>query len=133
MITAVDSNILIDIFSNDKNFEEKSENALRRCLREGSLCACEIVWTETALAFLNRVSFINAMEILGIEFSPMQLESTLIAAHGWRQYRTTGGKREKVAPDFLIGAHALTQCDRLLTRDNGFYRTYFSSLKIITP
>ncbi len=133
MITAVDSSVLIDIFSGDPCFKEKSGNVFRQCLREGSLHACEIVWVETALAFSDSHFFIQVMERLNIEFSYMQLESTMVAAQTWRQYRIAGGKREKVAPDFLIGAHAMMQCDRLLTRDKGFYRHYFADLEIITP
>ena len=35
--------------------------------------------------------------------------------------------------DLLVGAHALLQADRLLTRDRGFYRDYFRGLKVIEP
>lgn len=133
MITAVDTNILIDIFSGDPAFHLQSGNALKQCLQEGSVCACEIVWTETATAFQGQTAFTKAMETLNIEFSSMDVSSAISAAQAWRHYRHAGGKRERVAPDFLIGAHALTQCERLLTRDKGFYRTYFSGLTIMSP
>ena len=133
MITAIDTNILIDVFGADKVFGEKSAAALKKCIEEGSVCACEIVWTETATVFPNRAAFHHAINSLDIEFLPMQSDAAIIAAQAWRQYRKTGGKRERVVADFLIGAHAVTQCNRLLTRDRGFYRRYFSTLTILDP
>lgn len=133
MITAVDSNILIDIFANDPIFQQKSENALKQCLQNGVVCSCEIAWAETAITFHNNADFLDMVRAIDIEFSALSEKSVLAAASVWRAYRKAGGKRDKLPPDFLIGAHAMIQCDRLLTRDRGFYRQYFSDLKIIEP
>ena len=56
-----------------------------------------------------------------------------MASTYWRSYRAKGGKRTRVIADFLIGAHAVSQARRLLTRDRGFYRTYFQSLPLMDP
>jgi hypothetical protein len=133
MVTAIDTNILLDIFTSDPRFMESSKAAFKRCVQEGGVCGCEIVWVETATMFRAKHDFMSAIHSLDLEFSPINAESALVAAELWKKYRQTGGRREKVAPDFLIGAHALTQCDRLLTRDKGFYRHYFADLEIITP
>lgn len=133
MLTAVDSNILIDIFGADPKFGESSADLLRKCIKQGAIYACEVVFTEVAATFPNQKTFINAMETLGIEFNAMTKESALLAAHAWEQYRKMGGKRERVAADFLIGAHAKLQSSRLLTRDKGFYRMYFRTLTILDP
>ncbi len=133
MITAVDTNVLLDIFGADPKFGHTSSEALRDCLQEGAAHACEIAWVETATAFPNPQTCKQMMEKLTIEFSPITEETALLAAKAWHQYRKDGEKRERVVADFLIGAHALLQCNRLLTRDRGFYRKYFKSLHIIDP
>lgn len=133
MITAIDTNVLIDIFGADPIFGTLSAATMRRCLQEGTVCACEITWVEVATVFPDREAFLTGIETLGIEFSPIISETAWLAGEVWRKYRQTGGKRERVVADFLIGAHASLQADRLLTRDRGFYRTYFKSLVIVDP
>ncbi|MDX1901836.1 MAG: type II toxin-antitoxin system VapC family toxin [Gammaproteobacteria bacterium] len=133
MITLIDTNILLDIFGADPKFGHASSKMLRKCLKEGAVHACEIVWAETATAFPNPILFKQSMDTLSIEFSAMSEESALLAAKAWHHYRLNGGKRERVIADFLIGAHASLQGKRLLTRDRGFYRKYFKSLSILDP
>lgn len=133
MITAIDTNVLLDIFGADSTFGLKSAQAVRRCLAEGAVVACPVVWTETAVGFPDETAFLSAMHTLGIGFSEMLKPVALRAGDAWRQYRASGGKRNRVAADFLIGAHAVTQCERLLTRDRGFYRRYFKGLMILDP
>jgi predicted nucleic acid-binding protein len=133
VITAVDTNVLLDVFGADTTHGMRSAEALRRCLREGALVACEAVWTETAEAFPEDKPFLDAMRAIGVTFSAIQEKSATRAADSWRVYRSRGGRRERVVADFLIGSHALAQCDRLLTRDRGFYRNYFRELGIVDP
>ncbi len=133
MITAVDTNVLLDVFGADPHFGPASGFALRRCLAEGALVACEIVWAEAALAFPNAEQFTHAMKTLPVTFSAMSEKAAIKAAEVWRRYRAEGGRRNRIASDFLIGAHSLTEAERLLTRDRGFYREYFSGLTVLEP
>ena len=133
MITAVDTNVLLDVFGADPKFAPASAEALRRCLREGALVASEVVWAETATMFRDAGLFRNAMEKLSASFSPMTEEAAINAADAWRRYRANGGPREHIAADFLIAGHALVLADRLLTRDRGFYRRYFANLQVLDP
>jgi predicted nucleic acid-binding protein len=133
VITAVDTNVLLDVFGADPKFAPASSEALRRCMREGALVASEVVWAETATVFGNAGVFQDAMDKLLTAFSPMTEEAAIKAADAWRRYRVGGGPRDRIAADFLIAGHALVVADRLLTRDRGFYRRYFAGLRILDP
>ncbi|MGA7872256.1 MAG: type II toxin-antitoxin system VapC family toxin [Candidatus Binatus sp.] len=133
MITAVDTNVLLDVFGADPKFAPASSEALRECLRQGALVASELVWAETATVFGDAGRFREAMKKLPAAFSPMTEAAATRAAQAWRRYRAGGGRRDRIAADFLIGAHALVTADRLLTRDRGFYRRYFSGLRVVDP
>jgi predicted nucleic acid-binding protein len=133
LITAVDTNVLLDVFGADAKFGEASAEAVRQCLREGALVACEAVWAETATAFQSSEKFRRAMAELAVSFEPLNEAAAVKAAGAWRGYRARGGPRTRIASDFLIGAHALNAADRLLTRDRGFYRRYFAGLKVLDP
>jgi predicted nucleic acid-binding protein len=133
VITAVDTNILLDLFGADVRFGPRSKEGVRNSLAKGRLVACEVVWAEVAGFFASPDAARESMVRLGVEFDAVDLETALAASAAWKAYRNRGGRRDRVVADFLIGAHALRQADRLLTRDRGFYRTYFSRLKVIDP
>ena len=133
MITAVDTSVLLDVFGADAAHGPASRDALRRCVREGSLIACDVVWAEVAAAFPEPAAAADAMARLGVAFSPTTAPAAAAAGTAWRRYRQHGGTRERLIADFVIAAHARTQADRLLTRDRGFYRSAFTDLSIIDP
>jgi len=133
VITAVDTNILVDIFTDDKTYSDRSSAALEQSIRQGRIVVCEVVWAETCALFPNDIDFEQAMDTLGIELTSMNKDCARRAGSVWRQYRKNGGKRTRMIADFMIGAHALMQCDRLLTRDRGFFRKYFAKLEVFDP
>ena len=91
MITAVDTNILLDVFGADASFGQASANALRLCLAAGAVDACEIVWAETAAAFTEEAVFVDAMTTLGISFQAIDREAAISAGTVWRVTGLTRG------------------------------------------
>jgi predicted nucleic acid-binding protein len=131
LITAVDTSVLVDVFGADPRHGAGSAAALRRCLNEGAIVACCVVWAETRAAFAAEEPFVSAMRALGIGFSALGERAAALAGANWKAYRAAGGKRDRVMADFMIGAHAIVHCDRLLTRDRGYYRKYFDGLALV--
>jgi predicted nucleic acid-binding protein len=133
MRTAVDSNILLDVLLPDPVHQERSVAALESAAGEGSLVVCEVVVAEVGGQFDRADEAIEVFTELALQLLPTNMVAAHAAGRLWREYRRRGGRRDRVGADFLIGAHALHQADRLLTRDRGYYRSYFPKLRIETP
>jgi predicted nucleic acid-binding protein len=133
MITAVDTNVLVDVLGSDPRFGPTSREALRVATHAGELIASEVVWAETSAWYRSEPEAAEALARLRIRLVPMRQEAAFAAGAAWGVYRRTGGKRERVIADFLVGAHARVHADQLLTRDDGFYHSRFKGLKILDP
>ena len=134
MITAVDTNVLLDFLKADRAHGIRSRETIRDCLATGSLIASPVVWAEVSTFFEDDPAQAReALDGIGVAFVPDSVECAFTAARSWQRHRRAGGGERRVVADFLIGAHALVHADRLLTRDRGFYRTYFEKLAILDP
>ncbi len=81
----------------------------------------------------TRETAMDALAEFGVRYVPTTLQAAVRAGHMQRRFRDRGGRRERVVADFLVGAHAMMQCQALITRDAGFFRDYFKGLKVIVP
>ena len=97
------------------------------------MVVCEVVLAEVCTALRDGSEAMAVLEEMSIRFDSLEAKSALRAGEMQRRYRQRGGGRARTIPDFLIGAHALMQCNGLITRDAGFFRDYFMCLKVIVP
>jgi len=131
MITFVDTNVLLDVFLPDPEWGSKSKANLEIAFNQGALVVNEIIYSELSSQFPNKEMLDDALRQLSIRIVSLDLEVAYHAGKKWQQYRKTGGKRNRVLADFLIGAHAEMRSEKLLTRDRGFYKKYFNNLEIL--
>lgn len=129
---AIDSSVLVDLLA-DGPQADAAEACLRRCLTGGPVVLCDVVLAEVCSALRDGADVLGVLEDMGLRVQPMESKSALRAGEMQRRYRQRGGERTRAVPDFLIGAHALLQCNGLITRDERFYRDYFKGLKLIVP
>jgi predicted nucleic acid-binding protein len=131
-VIALDSSVLVDILT-DQPDSAASDQALRSALATGPVVACDVVISEVCSSLVNSDELFDALSDLGVAYSHVEMKSAIRAGEMQRRYRQRGGRRDRTVPDFIVGAHALLQCDGLITRDAGFFRDYFKGLKVIVP
>jgi hypothetical protein len=131
--TLVDSNVILDILTEDPDWLDWSASALARQADAGSLVVNQVIYAEVAARF-DRIEDLE--EALPVEYyrrDPLPWEAAFLAGRCFVRYRRAGGQRRAPLPDFYIGAHALVSGLTLLTRDARRYRTYFPKLRVIAP
>lgn len=128
MISAVDTNVLLDVFLPDERHGPSSAERLRAAYDAGAIMVCDIVYAELVPAFGDRAALDGASRSINVNVDTISASIAYEAGLRWMQYRRAGGPRTRIISDFLIGAHALAAAEVFLTRDRGFYATYFSEL-----
>jgi predicted nucleic acid-binding protein len=132
-VTLVDSNVLIDIFSNDPVWLGWSTQQLAVRSGLGELIIDDVIYAEVATYASSASALDENLRDLDVQFRRIPRPALFAAAKAFRRYRSRGGSRPNVLPDFFIGAHAQERGCALLTRDVRRYRTYFPGLVLITP
>ncbi|MGH8085619.1 MAG: type II toxin-antitoxin system VapC family toxin [Lysobacter sp.] len=128
---AVDSAVLVELLT-DGPRADAVEACLRRSLGSGRVVVSDAALAELCAALKNGADALAALEEMGIHFSAIEAKSALRAGEMQRRHRARGNPGRPIA-DFLVGAHALLQCDGLIAFDTTFHRDYFKGLKLIVP
>ena len=131
--TLVDSNVILDIVTEDAEWFDWSAAALARQANQGRLVVNPIVYAEVAARF-DRIELLEAaLPVEYFERQALPWEAAFLAGRSFVRYRRRGGERRSPLPDFYIGAHAAIAGLTLLTRDASRYRTYYPKLRIVAP
>lgn len=129
----VDSNIILDVVTEDLKWYEWSAGHLEKLAERHTLVINPIIYSEVSIGF-DRIEDLD--QTLPPDFfrrDPLSWEAGFLAGKCFIKYRRAGGKRCSPLPDFYIGAHAAISGIALLTRDTKRYRTYFPKLTLISP
>ena len=132
-MTLVDTNILLDLVTNDAAWADWSQRHLEAAAVRGAVMINDVVYAELAVGFLRVEEVEAALALAQVNVVPMPREALFLAGKVFQRYRAGGGTRTGVLPDFFIGAHAAVAKLPLLTRDVRRYRTYFPTVQLIAP
>jgi predicted nucleic acid-binding protein len=132
-VRLVDTNVLIDIATDDPHWADWSLQHLELASLQGPLLIDEIIYAELSVGF-DRIEELNAfLEGAGIEMHYLPTPALFLAGKAFGRYRRAGGLRSNILADFFIGAHAAVSRLPLLTRDARKYQTYFPDIEVIAP
>lgn len=129
----VDTNVLLDLVTDDPDWADWSEQQLDAAAMRGALLINDVVYAELSVRFASIESLDGFTAAAGLALAPMPRAALFLAAKAFQNYRSAGGVRTGVLPDFFIGAHAAVEGLPLLTRDVQRYRSYFPKLALIAP
>jgi predicted nucleic acid-binding protein len=129
----VDSNVLLDVATNDARWGDWSARAMAECADQFTLIINPIIYAEVSAGFTSIEALNAALPPASYSREPLPWEAGFLAGKCFLRYRKRGGLRNSPLPDFYIGAHAAIERLALLTRDVARYRSYFPKLDILGP
>ncbi len=131
-MTLIDTNVLLDVFTNDSQWVDWSVAELDAASIRGVIAINDVIYAELAPGY-TRIEILDAvLKEIGVSIVPIPRPALFLAGKTFQRYRAAGAVRTGVLSDFFIGAHAVVAGMRLLTRDTRRYRTYFPDIDLIT-
>ncbi len=129
----VDSNVLLDVATEDPEWGEWSARALQAAADEAPLVINPLIYAEVSMGYDTVEGLEEALPASVFRRAALPYEAAFLAGKSFLDYRRRGGRKRSPLPDFYIGAHAAISGFRLLTRDVARYRTYFPTVKLMAP
>jgi len=131
--TLVDTNVLLDVLTDDPVWANWSVRQLDAAAAMGPLVINDVIYAELSVRFSTIEALDAALVLADAQLDPIPRSALFLAGKAFQRYRAAGGQRTGVLPDFFIGAHAAVLGVPLLTRDVQRYRRYFPSVDLVTP
>ena len=132
-MTLVDTNVLLDLVTDDAIWADWSIRQLDAATLRGPLAINDVIYAELSVRFATIEVLEAVLHDAGVAMEPMPRPALFLAGKAFQRYRAAGGRRTGVLPDFFIGAHAAVACLALLTRDARRYRSYFPTIDLVAP
>jgi predicted nucleic acid-binding protein len=132
-VILVDANVLLDVFEDDAEWSEWSQNRLDSASATDTLAINPIIYSELSIGFARIEELEAVIKEASLTIEDIPREALFLAGKAFLRYRRTRGTKRSVLPDFYIGAHAAVMQWPVLTRDVGRYRTYFPTVSLIAP
>lgn len=131
--TLVDSNVLLDIMTEDPVWQEWSATSLAEAAETGPIYINPVIYSEVSIRFSTIEALEDALPHEDYRREPIPWSAAFLAGKAFLNYRRNQGTKTTTLPDFFIGAHAAIAERRLLTRDVSRYRTYFPTVTLLAP
>jgi predicted nucleic acid-binding protein len=132
-VLLVDTNVLLDVVTNDPIWADWSQRQLEKLALQSRLAVNPVVYAELSIGF-KRIAEVEAvLDATRVDVEEIPRAALFLAGKAFQSYRARSGTKTGVLPDFFIGAHAVVARIPLLTRDARRYRTYFPRIVLITP
>lgn len=132
MAVLIDTNIVLDLVTDDPVWAEWSEAKLRELSGEG-FWVNSVIFSELCVGAEGVDEVVELLDDLKIGFQELSLQALFLAAKAFQRYRQRSGSKRSPLPDFYIGAHAVDQRMRLLSRDPQRFQAYFPEVELICP
>ena len=132
-MTLVDTNVLLDIATDDPKWGAWSLAGLESAALNGPVLINAVIYAEFSVGYRRIEDVDRVLRNAGIEIAEIPRSALFLAAKAFLQYKKKGGSRGGVLPDFFIGAHAAVERWPLLTRDSKRYETYFPTVTLLAP
>lgn len=129
----VDTNVLLDVFADDAEWSEWSQDRLDSASATDTLAINAVIYSELSIGFARIEELEAVIKEASLAIEDIPREALFLAGKAFLRYRRTRGTKRSVLPDFYIGAHAAVMQWPLLTRDAARYRTYFPTVSLIAP
>ncbi len=129
----VDTNVLLDLVTDDPVWAGWSQQQLDLASAQDELAINDVVYAELSIGYARMESLDTMIRSAGLVYAAMPRPALFLAGKAFQRYRSAGGRKTGVLPDFFIGAHAVIADAVLITRDAARYRSYYPGIMLIAP